>query len=187
LTEVVRDRLAFLAELARASQVEIELRAESDVRLMAGIESLVSLIDNLVENAIKYSPAEAVVTVTVESAEGRAVLTVSDEGPGIRPERLARVFDRFYRAPDQVQTGSGLGLAIVKSAVERNGGTISLGTTSATHGLTVTVQLPLWIFRASTPAGDASASVGDDAGAVDADLSSPPGRANDLRIARKLS
>src|SRR5262249_46832976 len=148
LDEVVRDRLAFLAELARASQVELELRAEADVQVLAGIESLVSLIDNLVENAIKYSPPEAVVTVTVEGAEGGAVLIVSDEGPGIPPERLARVFDRFYRAPEQVQTGSGLGLAIVKSAVERHGGTISLGETRAGHGLTVTVQLPLWISGA---------------------------------------
>jgi len=174
LDEVVRDRLAFLAELARARQVELELRAAADVRIMAGIESLMSLIDNLVENAIKYSPAEAVVTVTVECCDGRAALTVSDEGPGIPPERLARVFDRFYRAPDQVQTGSGLGLAIVKSAVERNGGTISLGPTSAGHGLTVTVQLPLWISGASGSAGGAKASVGDDAGAGDVHFRSPP-------------
>ena len=100
------------------------------------------MIDNLVENAIKYSPAQGEVVVELESSDDFAVLTVTDEGPGIPPALHSRVFDRFYRGPEQAQAGSGLGLAIVKAAVLRHQGTVALEAGGSGHGLRVVVRLP---------------------------------------------
>ncbi len=119
LDELVQDRLAVLSGLAAARGVELELQAAAGVALVGWRESLVSLVDNLVENAIKYSPAGGVVRVGLWHVEGWAVLSVEDQGPGIAPELRTRVFDRFYRAPKQTQGGSGLGLAIALGAAPR--------------------------------------------------------------------
>jgi two-component system sensor histidine kinase QseC len=142
LDELVRERLAMLSGLAAERRIELELNAENGVCVAGDTESLVSMIDNLVENAIKYSPTDSTVTVSVARVAGHAVLTVADQGPGIPAEQHARVFDRFFRAPEQPQTGSGLGLAIVKSAVERSGGTIDLSAGRTSQGLVVQVLLP---------------------------------------------
>lgn len=113
-------------------------------------ESLVSMIDNLINNAIKYSPANATVLVRVACEGGRAVLIVADQGPGIPPPLRERVFDRFFRNPDQTQSGSGLGLAIVKSVVDRHGGEVVLGEAPG-GGLMATVRLPLAAAEAPQP------------------------------------
>ena len=106
-------------------------------------ESLVSLIDNLVENAIKYSPRGSSVTVSLHAERKQAVLHVADQGPGIAPELYERVFDRFFRAPQQGQPGSGLGLSIVASVVRQHGGSIQLHRGNGGVGLLVEVRLPL--------------------------------------------
>lgn len=78
---------------------------------------MAALIDNLLDNAIKYSPPDSRVEVRIEAAtaEQPASLRVADEGPGIPPELHRQVFRRFYRMPGQDQAGSGLGLAIVEA------------------------------------------------------------------------
>jgi two-component system sensor histidine kinase QseC len=68
---------------------------------------------------------------------------VTDQGPGIPPVLRERVFDRFFRNPDQTQSGSGLGLAIVRSVLEKHGGRIALSDGDGGHGLCATVWLPL--------------------------------------------
>jgi signal transduction histidine kinase len=81
---------------------------------------------NLVDNAIKYSPADTEIHIRVAAAGSQASLDVSDNGPGIAPERGARIFDRFYRAANGVnRVGVGLGLSISKWAVEANRGELS--------------------------------------------------------------
>ena len=84
------------------------------------------------------------------SESARAVLTVADQGPGIPPALRERVFDRFFRNPDQTQSGSGLGLAIVKSVVDRHGGEVVLEEAEG-GGLLVTVRLPLAAAEAPQP------------------------------------
>ena len=143
LDELAGERLAVLSGLARSAGVELELCANDTVPVRGWTGSLESLIDNLVENAIKHSPAGGVVLVTVARADGCAVLSVADAGPGIPAELFDRVFDRFFRLPGQTHPGSGLGLAIVKSAVQRHGGTITLGTAHAERGLSIEIRLPL--------------------------------------------
>jgi two-component system sensor histidine kinase VicK len=82
-------------------------------------------ITNFVTNAIKYAPNSGLVTLKAEQVNGEVVVSVKDHGPGIPPQDLARVFERFVRlkqrGSEQVK-GSGLGLAIVRSAVEKHGG-----------------------------------------------------------------
>lgn len=143
LDVLLQDRLAALSGLAQAGGIELELQASVSLRVPGQRESLVSLIDNLVENAIKYSPGGTSVTVSLHAERGQAVLHVADQGPGIAPALYERVFDRFFRAPQQAQPGSGLGLSIVASVVQQHGGTIQLHRASGGQGLLVEVRLPL--------------------------------------------
>jgi len=140
--ELLQDRLAAMACLAQQRGIELELQAPDSVRITGQRESLVSLIDNLLENAIKYSPPGSSVTVSLHAERSQAVLHVSDQGPGIAPELHARVFDRFFRGPQLGQAGSGLGLAIVASVVRQHGGTVALHRASGAQGLLVEVRLP---------------------------------------------
>ncbi|MGK5079407.1 ATP-binding protein [Janthinobacterium sp. HLX7-2] len=143
LDVLLQDRLAALSGLAQAGDIELELQASVSLRVPGQRESLVSLIDNLVENAIKYSPRGSSVTVSLHAERSQAVLHVADQGPGIAPALYQRVFDRFFRAPQQGQPGSGLGLSIVASVVRQHGGSIQLHRGNGGIGLLVEVRLPL--------------------------------------------
>lgn len=142
LDALVQDRLATLSGLASLAQVELELVNAEPVRIHGQRDSLESLIDNLVDNAIKYSPRRGVVKVALVGRDGRAVLTIEDDGPGIAPALRERVFDRFFRASKQSQSGSGLGLAIAASVTARHDGQIRLEDAPG-GGLRVVVTLPL--------------------------------------------
>ncbi len=107
------------------------------------------LVAILVDNALRHAPAGSQVGVRVRAEAGNAVLVVEDEGPGIRPEDLPRVFDRFYRAAGAPGGGTGLGLAIAAWIVERHGGRIAAANHEP-HGASFTVQLPL-LQRSSSP------------------------------------
>jgi len=150
LDALVQDRLAMIEGLASARGVELELDCEGSVQVLGERESLVSMIDNLIDNAIKYSPPDGAVRVQVAIEGTQAVLSVADQGPGIPPALRERVFDRFFRNPDQTQSGSGLGLAIVKSVVDRHGGEVVLGEARG-GGLMATVRLPLAAAEAPQP------------------------------------
>jgi two-component system OmpR family sensor kinase len=108
--------------------------------------SLRTLLSNLVDNAVRYTPAGGRVDVAIANEDGAARLTVRDSGPGIPASEHARVFDRFYRAQAAAEvSGSGLGLAIVKSIADRHGAQIALGpgfAGTAGPGLGVTVRFP---------------------------------------------
>jgi len=111
-------------------------------------EALRILVRNLVDNAVRYTPAGGRVKVRCSAitpggapSPNGAVLEVADNGPGLAPSERERVFDRFYRRAAVQETGSGLGLAIVKAIVERHGATIALGDTPG-GGLVVSVTFP---------------------------------------------
>jgi signal transduction histidine kinase len=108
------------------------------------------LLDNLVENAIKYSPEGGAVRVKLWREGEEALLSVSDSGIGIPPDDLPRVFDRFYRAgnvDDRRFAGMGLGLFICRAIVEQHGGRI-WATSRPGHGSTFHIALPLQPVRA---------------------------------------
>jgi two-component system sensor histidine kinase QseC len=139
LAALVRERAAALSVLAaqqRGAQIELTLSAQTCV--VGERQRLVSLIDNLIENALKYGPPDGIVSLSLVEEGDAVVFEVSDHGPGIPAELQARVFDRFFRAPDQTQAGSGLGLAIVRSVALRYGLEVSLA--DAAPGLRVRVR-----------------------------------------------
>jgi signal transduction histidine kinase len=140
LDELSQERLAALGGIARQRGVELELEADTPVTISGERQGLITLIDNLVENAIKYSPAGSSVVMRVApDAAGGAQLSVEDAGPGIPAGLRERVFERFYRAPEQTQPGSGLGLAIVRAVAEAHHARVELGETNGA-GLRVTVH-----------------------------------------------
>jgi len=89
---------------------------------------LEQVVENLVDNAVSFSPAGGVVRVTVASEDGFAVIHVSDDGPGVPPENRDRIFDRFFsfRPQEKKGTHAGLGLSIVKAIAEIHGGAVVL-------------------------------------------------------------
>lgn len=99
------------------------------------------LVMILVDNAIRHAPTDGLVSVAVRAEGGGASLVVEDDGPGIRPDDLPHVFERFYRAPDAPGGGTGLGLAIAKWIVDRHGGQIE-ATNRPEGGARFVVKLP---------------------------------------------
>ena len=141
LDELAQERLAALNGIAQQRGVELELDAPAAVMIAGERQGLTTLMDNLVENAIKYSPAGSSVLMRVAAGEaGGARLSVEDAGPGIPAALRERVFERFYRAPDQAQSGSGLGLAIVRSVAAAHHATVSLSDANERGGLRVSVE-----------------------------------------------
>jgi two-component system phosphate regulon sensor histidine kinase PhoR len=113
-------------------------------------EALRQMVDNLLSNAIRYTPAGGQVSVVVERQNGMAVLSVRDTGIGIEPEHIDRIFERFYRvdkARSRELGGTGLGLAIVKHVTMMHGGTVSVQSEPG-RGSVFTVRLPLTELRA---------------------------------------
>ncbi|MBA3637732.1 MAG: HAMP domain-containing histidine kinase [Acidobacteriota bacterium] len=117
---------------------------EAPVMLMADADRLQRVVENLVNNAIKYSPDGGVVTISISTENGNAVLAVQDQGIGISKEALPRIFEPSYRAPEAVDTapGLGLGLNIAAQIVKHHGGTMEA---RAVHprGTVVLLRLPL--------------------------------------------
>jgi signal transduction histidine kinase len=114
--------------LAKSKNLCIESRIARDCLITADPNRLAELIFNLVENAVKYTPAGKSITVTLENAPDNVVLKVTDTGPGIPREDWERIFDRFYRGKpfSKKAKGAGLGLAICASIVKAHGGTIAV-------------------------------------------------------------
>ena len=139
LVALTADRLALAGQIAATRGIEIELHAPERCELPMHLESMASLIDNLVSNAVKYSPPQGRVSVRISEEGGAIMLSVADQGPGIAPDMQRKVFERFFRLPGQDQPGSGLGLAIAERAAARNQGEIRLGNRDDGTGLLVNV------------------------------------------------
>ena len=140
LVELVRDRMVLAVQIATLRGIELEFQSPDSCLLALHRESMASLIDNLVSNAVKYSPANSKITVSVRMSETGTQLIVSDQGQGIPRELRRKVFERFYRLPGQDQPGSGLGLAIAERAATRNKGKIRLDDGMNGIGLAVIVD-----------------------------------------------
>jgi two-component system sensor histidine kinase BaeS len=103
------------------------------------------LLSNLLDNALRYTPAKGTVCVRLDATESRAMLQVADTGEGIPARELSRVFERFYRvdkARARQTGGTGLGLAIVRHVAEAHGGTVRVDSELG-RGSTFTVSLPV--------------------------------------------
>jgi len=124
--------------------LELRLTGDRHAQLVGDSARLAQLVDNLVSNAIKFTPAGGHVEVAVRSSEGNIVIEVSDSGMGISAEEQQRLFQRFYRtaaATNQAIPGTGLGLAISKAIVDAHEGTIELESSEG-NGTTFRVTIP---------------------------------------------
>jgi len=121
----------------------VVLACAEDLSVRADPDALDRIVKNLISNAIKYSPPGSPVTLSAHRRAAGVEVTIADEGPGIAPEALARIFEPYYRAADATRTapGIGLGLAVVKALVEAQGGTIAVESAPG-HGTRVTFSLP---------------------------------------------
>ncbi len=140
LNEIARQVIAETSPLAIDRGIDLGLLGADPVWIQGDAAALRALLDNLVDTAVKYTPAGGHVDVQVSGHDGLAELVVSDTGPGIPENEKERVFDRFYRGSDATGSGSGLGLAIVRNIALRHGASIHLDAPSDGHGLKVIVE-----------------------------------------------
>jgi heavy metal sensor kinase len=145
LDELVRDNFADTQILAEPQRVRVELAACEEISVRGDRHRLRQLLLNLADNAVKYNQAQGRVTMNLRRTNGAAEFSIANTGPGIPPEALPRVFDRFYRgdpAHSNEVEGCGLGLSIAKWIVSAHHGTIQIESGPA-QLTTVTVRLPL--------------------------------------------
>ncbi|MDE2050155.1 MAG: hypothetical protein KGJ72_03985 [Gammaproteobacteria bacterium] len=142
LDELAREVVAELVPLADARRIDLGMSEAQSAFVRGERDSVATLIRNLVDNAVRYTPEGGRVDVAVERSARQAILRVMDDGPGIAREERERVFDRFYRRPGTRSPGSGLGLAIVKASAAAHGATVALGEGAGGRGLAVTVAFP---------------------------------------------
>lgn len=128
--------------LAEARNLDLGLLPGAPATVVADPTELRTLLDHLIDNALRYTPAGGQVDVAVQHTATEVLLIVRDTGPGIPPQERMRVFDRFYRSAEAAAPGSGLGLAIVKRIADRYGARIELDSAKAGLGLAVTVSFP---------------------------------------------
>jgi signal transduction histidine kinase len=140
----VRESIGALIALADQRNIDLGVAGDAAgaaITLRCPPSELRSVLDNLIENALRYTPEGGVVDVRVAAENGRPVIEVVDTGPGIPPELMDRVFDRFFRVPGTDVRGSGLGLAIAQGAAERCGLRLTLRNRSDRSGLVARLEL----------------------------------------------
>jgi signal transduction histidine kinase len=141
ITEAVADQHR---ENARAKNIQIQTQIDPDLNVRAHGAYIEEVINNLLENAVKYTPKGGEVNLQLQRSSGKAVIHLSDTGIGFDGETKKHLFERFYRANEsevQDQSGSGLGLPLVKAIVELYGGKIRAY--SEGEGSTFVVEFPL--------------------------------------------
>ncbi|MEN6586918.1 MAG: ATP-binding protein [Sulfuricella sp.] len=150
LLDIARLVVGEQAPIAAQKYIDLGIEEGTPTLVTGDFEALRMMLGNLVDNAVRYTPAHGRIDVTVIPSAGQAVLRVTDNGEGIPEEDRQRVFDRFYRGEGaQIQQGSGLGLAIVKNIVDRHHGDIALEAGPDGRGLRVTIRFPLAAVAAS--------------------------------------
>ena len=122
--------------------IDLGLSVDIGATVRANPHELRSLLHNLLDNALRYTPEHGVVDVRLRADDGKVVVEIVDSGPGIPPDLLPRVFDRFFRIEGSDTEGSGLGLAIAKHAAERNRIDLQLDNRIERSGLVARVTFP---------------------------------------------
>ncbi|HEX9117127.1 MAG TPA: hybrid sensor histidine kinase/response regulator [Anaerolineae bacterium] len=148
LREIVRSSARLTSVQIRARQQSIDLQLPGEpVQARVDAERLKQVLDNLLSNAVKYTPIGGHIRASLSVSGDQAVLSVSDDGPGIPPQHLSALFTKYHRVPEaatQTVAGTGLGLLIVKEIVEAHGGRVRADSAGIPgQGATFTVFLPL--------------------------------------------
>jgi len=142
---ILEEIVALMQTRAREQGVEIVLSCRNLVPIQVDAKSMEEIFNNLISNAVNYSPDGGKVTVTAEALGEYIEVRVEDTGVGIAPEELPKIFDKFYRVKHpktRKVIGTGLGLAIVKGAVEAHHGTIDVESVLS-RGTTFRILLPI--------------------------------------------
>ena len=145
LTDLTVRTVKLLNPIAEQKHIKLSIKTAGEVTCDCEPISLRQAINNLVDNAIKYTPEGGFVKVTVLAGRGNAYISVRDTGEGIPAADIDNIFDRFYRvdkARSRESGGSGLGLHIVKRIISNHGGRITVKSTPG-HGSRFTVSIPL--------------------------------------------
>lgn len=142
---VIHDSIDAVRPAAEAKEIKITTHVEApDLIVRADTERLQQVLWNLLSNAVKFTPSRGTVDLFLKRQDSFAEITIKDSGPGIPPDFLPRIFDRFSQADGSSTRkygGLGLGLAIVRHLVELHGGTVSAAN-SEEGGAVLTVRLP---------------------------------------------
>jgi signal transduction histidine kinase len=142
LTAVVAERLDAWRPAALRAGIRLHASpAPAHVEAACTASEIEQLLDVLLDNAVKYAGRDATVEVTLRSGDGRALLEVRDDGPGLPAEQLQQATRRYWRAPGSAARGSGLGLPIAERLVTARGGALRVSS-PPDAGLVVTIELP---------------------------------------------
>jgi two-component system OmpR family sensor kinase len=144
LGELAQVRCERLSALAEARQVQLQVERGGQVEVRGDADRLSQILDNLLDNAIRHTPENSTVNISIQKEGVEIRCSVSDQGPGVSAEHLLLIFERFYRAEaarSRQGGGAGLGLAIVRSLVLAQGGRLRADSVQG-QGLSVTIWLP---------------------------------------------
>ncbi|OTG66769.1 ATP-binding protein [Acinetobacter silvestris] len=143
LNDVALNCVEQLMNLAMEKEIDLGFERNELIEMQSIEQSIHSIIFNLIDNAIKYTPPSGIINISVfEDVENNAYVQIEDSGPGIDAEMYDKVLKRFYRIYHHLEVGSGLGLSIVDKATQQLGGQLSFDQSSELGGLSVLVKLP---------------------------------------------
>jgi two-component system sensor histidine kinase/response regulator len=168
LTELAMDVVELLGPIAQAKQLTLKADLTAATHVLCDRDRVHQVLGNLIANAIKFTRSGGTVAVGIEAREGEAVVSVRDDGMGIRDEQLACIFEPFWKADAERKDGAGLGLSIARAIVEAHGGRIGVETKEGRGSLfyftlraadpaPVTAALPMGPRAAEAPRADAPA------------------------------
>jgi signal transduction histidine kinase len=143
LADIINSSLSRYQSLSPNLTIEKNIKTKGETK--GDIQLLSAVCNNLIENAIKYSPKEKMISVSLEEESGNVVMKVQDNGIGIVPEERQRIFEKFYRVGNEdtrKTKGTGLGLYIVKNIVKLHGGSVEVKS-NLNEGSTFVVRLPI--------------------------------------------
>ncbi len=144
LIDIIASSIRHFQELANKKRINVVNKSQSDLFADVNASLLQQAVDNLLDNAIKYSPEKTTVTIETQIADREIEIRIKDEGPGIPSQHLDRIFERFYRidkARSRALGGTGLGLSIVKNIALAHGGRVSVQSKIG-EGSTFILHLP---------------------------------------------
>jgi signal transduction histidine kinase len=142
LQPLIEDACALFNGLARKKGIRLQKEVPDNAVVFGDKSKLQRMITNLIENAIKYTPEQGRVTISVRISGQEARIRVSDTGVGIAPEEQTKIFQRFYRCDtSRTEIGMGLGLSLVKAFAESLGGSLSVES-AVRKGSTFTLRMP---------------------------------------------
>jgi two-component system sensor histidine kinase QseC len=143
LAQLVRKEIADFVPAALARNIEIALESPDRLLLPLEVPPFESVLQNLIDNAIRYGREGGRIVVELRSLHGATTLSVADDGPGIAESDRLRIFDRFYRGTQRNDArGTGLGLTIVRQAAARLGGEVQITSGLDGLGCCFTVGIP---------------------------------------------